>query len=283
MEQQGEIKENPVQPTPAPTPAEQGTKSKAGLLTTILLLVLAAGGIAFGVYGMILANQPHKCPAVNNTAEENIIEVTCPDGTVTKVEKIIDNDLAQNLINPYMGTFNFLSNLLDYPFDDNSKMEVAWHNLSVYNSFVSGSDYIVSYDEINAKYQELFGSSKSLEKKDYATGHSDQFKYSDNAFRVWLYAGGGGGVGMFNVVKNASYSGENIIVEVYHDVISMCYIGDSDYCIDATDNVISATITSADEYNMQDLINNFSDQIPVYTMTFAKDNGHYVLTNVEKQ
>ena len=203
------------------------------------------------------------------------------------VEKVIDNDLAQNLIRPYLGTFNYLNNLLDYAFDDNAKIVVAFNNLpfSTIVGYVAVR-YTVSYADINEKYQELFGSSSSLEKKDYNSAKAVHFTYSDNGwggvFDIMPFEGGGYGAAIFNIVKSASYNGDNIIVEVYHDKISTCEVDNNDgYCVDTESG--GAIVNSIDELNMRDLITNFSDRIPVYTMTFAKDNGHYVLTNVEKQ
>lgn len=281
--------ENPagnIEQPVAPKPVEKTPKSKTCLLTSILLSVLAIGGIAFGVYGMILANQPHKCPAVSNITEENIIEVTCPDGTTTKVEKIVDNDLAQNLIRPYLGTFNYLNNLLDYTFDDDAKIIVAFNNLPSYNLLQVGDHLMVYYNDINGKYQELFGSSSSLEKKDYNSAKAPRFTYDDSgwggSFNIMPFEGGGYGAAMFNIIKSASYNSDNIIVEVYHDRISTCEVDNNDgYCVDIES--VGPIADSIDDFNMRDLITNFSDRIPVYTMTFAKDNGHYVLTNVEKQ
>ena len=272
---------------------------KGMLIGMIIFAILATGGIAFGVYGMIsqnkkvasLENDLANCANASNNEIENIT-VTCPDGTSTEIVKnVITNDLAQSLINPYLGTFNYLHNILDYTFDDAAKMVVAFRNMNPESIYSYQSDnigiyYRVDYSDINSQYQKMFGNSSSIEKKDYNPGHSLTFSYINDGghemFEVMPFNGGGTGMAMFSVVKNASYNDENIIVNVYHDNVPVCEAVDSTnkYCIEVNG---SAIINSIDDFNMRELINSFADKIPVYTMTFTKNNSHYVLSNIQKQ
>lgn len=304
-------KEQPQAKTEAPVdtaePVFHDNSNKStptGLIVCMVLLVLIAiGGVGFGVWQMMqgqnkdaqiadLKTQVANCANAGDDSTENVT-VACPDGTSTEIVKnVITNDLAQTLINPYLESFGYLNNLLDYSFDDDAKIIVAFQNINPYETHSHDGEngfelYKVYYNSLNDKYKEMFGSSKSLEKKDYDAGHSISFSYSDDNgeyYDVLPFYGGGAGEAMFSVVKSANYDDGSIIVQVYHDLVSICFEEDTNdgYCIDAG-GLQNAVVNSVDQYNMSDLISEFADDIPIYTMTFVKDDGHYVLSNVQKQ
>ena len=86
---------------------------------------------------------------------------------------------------------------------------------------------------------------------------------------------------MFSIVKKAYYDNDGLAIEVYHDVIPWCGVNNDDnggYCSDA-----EKTIVEINDDNMGELIEKFSDRIPVYKMIFAENAGHYVLKSIQKQ
>lgn len=268
-------------------------KSNTGLILAIVVCaVLAVGGIGYGAWATVSGNSQSDSlrkqvndlkQQVNDLAGEEVYnetDATIVDNneTVVIAEKTIDNNLAQSLINPFLKTFNYLSNMLDYEFNEDVKAEVAFKNVEPGYSLTESR---VDYYDLNKQYEELFGG--TLEKRDYAAGHTDMLKYVDGSFEVSFHAGGGTGSALFSVVKNAKYDGQNVVVEVYHDRITVCGINANDgYCIDA-EGKMGAVVDSIEEYNVKELIEKFSDRIPVYKMTFTKNNGHYVLSAVEKE
>ena len=271
---------------------------KGMIIGMSVLSVAAIAGIAFGVYGMVSQNQKissletdlANCAASSNTSTENIT-VTCPDGTSTKIVKnVITNEVAQNLVNPYLINLTGIGNMLDYDFNEDIKVLVASKNMNI-NSIIDVTpienaqqtfDYLIPYDQLNDKYQEMFGNSKELEKRSYSFGHTDTLSYNEQSslFEVEPFMGGGAGRGMFSVVKDAHYNGDNLEINIYHDSVSICDGTDDNYCLEIGGGIAS---TSIEDINIKDLINNFSDRIPVYKMTFTKNAGHYVLSDIQKQ
>ena len=294
------VSDAPVTPK---EPVFKGDRKKmsGGVIACIIVLaVLAIGGIAFGVWAMLSQNDKiasletdlANCVASNNSSTENA-EVTCPDGTSTEIVKnVINNDLAQSLIKPYIGMIGYYGNVFSIGLNNDTKFYIAYSNLNNNDLFVlaNGTTKAFNYYAINNKYKYLFGSDESVEHREYkienTTFRYDSNEYNDNQSVFLIDISGIGGIGraMFDVVKSAKYEdGGNVAVEVYHDSISVCSFNYNDgYCIDAGDYQ-AAVIDSIDQYNMRDLIEKFADRIPVYTMTFVKDDGHYVLNNIQKQ
>ena len=292
----------PVEPMPAPEKSDEPIalggekKSSKGMIAGLIILaVVAIAGIAFGAYEMMQASEKDKeiaglnqqvtdCANASGDETENET-VTCPDGTATEIVKnVITNDLAQNLINPYIVIQGYLRNIFDLGLNDDTKFYIAYNNSDDYvTSYLNGTETI-HYSGINNEFKYLFGSSSDLAKKDYTSNCSANYMYNSdrNMFNVEVKGCGGTGSAMFNIVKDAKFEDENIIVNVYHNVVPICYPDvDDEYCMDI--GVNSAIINSIDQYNMRDYIEKFADSIPIYTMTFVKDDGHYVLNNIQKQ
>ena len=283
----------------APVFKDERKKMSGGVIACIVILaVLASGGIGFGVWAMLSQNDKiasletdlANCAASNNSSTENV-EVTCPDGTSTEIVKnVITNDLAQSLIRPYIGMIGYYGNILSLGFNDDTKFYVAYDNLNdnaIFNP-LDGGNQTISYYTINNEYKYLFGSDENVENRDYNV-ENVEFSYianennsNNSQYEIIVKGIGGVGSAMFDVVKGAKYDGDNILVDVYHDKNTVCDINYNDgYCVD-TDKQ-GAVVDSIDQYNMRDLIEKFADRIPVYTMTFVKDDGHYVLNNIQKQ
>lgn len=299
VESEAVVSDAPVTPK-EPMFKDDRKKMSGGVIACIVILaVLAIGGIGFGVWAMLSQNDKialletdlANCAASNNDSTENV-EVTCPDGTSTEIVKnVITNDLAQSLIKPYIGSFNYLNNIFDYGLNDDTKVLIAYANVDssyVYDYDRDANDGSrlnrkrVGYWALNNEYMWLFGGDSSLAEKNYETGKTASFTYDNNGFIVYPFAGGGAGLAMFDIVKDAVYDDDYININVYHDKTSICDINYNDgYCVSVDGN--GAVIDSIDQYNMRELINSFADRIPVYTMTFVKDDGHYVLNNIQKQ
>ena len=302
------VPEKPIEPAPkqpAPIMSSPATtmmqpekkKANVGMLACIVILVLLAlGGLGFGVYAMstkdaaVIQAQANCEKNANNTTTE-IMEVTCDDGTTTEVEvtKVIDNYVAQNMINPYLVPLGYFGNMLDYPFDDQTKINVAFNNLNDFYNFDSKNEFVtVSYLDLNKKYQDLFGDTSSLAKSDYS-GRSESFVFMPadatthgvEVFEVTLFQGGGTGHAVVSVVKDAKYENNNVIVDVYHDRLVVCGVNDNEYCVEA--NAMNLVSTSIEDAGVKKFIEKFADRIPVYKMTFVQNNGHYVLNSLQKQ
>ncbi len=265
----------PVAPVaPEPVAPEQpvsildtdGDDKKKSLIIMIVLGVLALGGIVFGIIGMVTG--------ANKKPE-----------TVVKVEKTIDLNEVQNLVNPFLKPMTYLGTILDFGFSDSAKFELARVNSDA--SRAEGNGIIVDYQPVSREYEYLFG--EVLEKKSYggeqlpiynfvideATG-TERFVASE------IGGSGGYGIGTFSIVKDAYYDGEDLIVEIYHDNVTMCAVAegeDTDYCLPG--DAGGATYKYMTE-EMADFIDENEASIPVYSLFFSVDEGHYVLTDIEQ-
>lgn len=274
------------------TDDEKTKMSKKQIIGLVVLSLIALGGVLFGVYGMNSQNDKIAELTTRATEAENELaewglevdeydddEVEISDEVEIIGEGEISNELAQNLIDPYLGTFTYLNDIFDHEFDETTKFYVAFNNLKdVYRR----GDSIV-YDNINREYKYLFGDSKDLDKIDYKEGYNI-FTYEDKDwgggdFVVNRLGGGGTMAGLFSVIKDAYYDGDNIVVEVYHDSIGVCGASDEEnYCFN--DNSVYRTVID-DE--MDQIIENNSDRIPVYKMIFMSNGNHYYLNSINKE
>ena len=287
------VEQAPVAPM---APAEEKKKSNGLIIGLVLLALVALGGIGFGVWQMMqgsdkdkqiidLKTQVANCANANNNIETETETVTCPDGTATEIVKnAIDNASAQTIADPYLVHFGAFDNIFDHDFDISAKMKIAFDNLGankvVMATMVGEWAITVQYDDLNSEYKYLFGSDQEIEKRDYESLYGD-FTFTEEQgerFKVSLGGVGGTGATMFSVVKSAKYEDDNLIIDVYHDRAHWCESEDqigNDYCVKAY------SVPKSEAIN--DFIKDFADKIPVYTMTFAKDDGHYVLKDIKKQ
>ena len=263
--------------------------SKKQVIGLVVLSLIAVGGVLFGIYGMNAQNEQiaqlkgqvssvnkelTKLDAGVDESDEVVIE-----DEVEIIDDVISNELAQNLISPYLGTFTYLNDIFDHEFNETTKFYVAFNNLKdVYRRGDS-----ITYDDINKEYKYLFGDSKDLDKVNYREGYS-VFIYKDKdwgggEFVINRLGGGGTMAGLFSVVKDAYYDDNDIVVEVYHDSIGVCGVSDEDdYCFN--DNSVYRTIID-DE--MSQIIENNSNRIPVYKMIFMSNGDHYYLNSIDKE
>ena len=296
---------NPVEPSKENIMAEgNAAKKKSGkglLFAVVFLVIVALGGIGFGVWAMMDGNNQTKTlndqigslKKTNNELMEQLSEANAnandSGDTIINIDtngNFIDSDLAQNLISPYISMIGYYNNVFSLGLDEGTKVYIAYVNLGREMFASVGVDNpSVSYNEINNEYKRLFGDNGNIEKKDYQVQNTEflyKVRNSDGYETFEIVSSGIGGTGttMFDVVKKAEYDDNAIGVEVYHDTVPGCEANENGgYCVSG----IGPAATSINQYNMRDLINNFADRIPVYKMTFVKDGGHYVLSGVEKQ
>lgn len=289
MEQDSSAPIKPVTPTPV---TDGKSHSKSLIVGMAALAVVAVAGIVFGVIELVRASekdgqittlnqQVANCANAGGGVTEKI-EVTCPDGTVTEVvSSKIDDALVQALVDPYLVDFGAFENVLNYDFDVNAKMKIAFDNIGarqIESMDANEWSVTVRYDDFDKKYKYLFGSDQEIEKRSYNSPYFMGLTYDREYFKAVLSGYGGTGGTMFSIIKGARYDGDKLLVDMYHDIARWCVTLDNeakDYCIDAphldTENKI------------ENLIKNFADRVPVYTMTFAKDGDHYILRDIKKQ
>lgn len=250
---------------------EKTKKASKGMIWGMACLaILAVGGVGFGVWAMLDKNQNEGEVQVSENDNQVIEPVE------TNNDKEIDNDLAQNLIDPYLVSFSFGRTVFEEGFDENSKAITAFLSLN-YVFFGVGTYNKISYDSLNSTYQHLFGNDEEIGKQDYQKGYytltykADSNNAWNDQFSFDAVGGGGTGGGPVTVVKDAFVDDKKIIVEVYHDVLGVC---DDNY---PTDKPCFVDGTDYDAW-----VNDIKDELPVYSMTFRVNDGHYVLKNIEK-
>lgn len=270
----------------SPKVVEKNEHGARGMLVGLICaIVVAVIGIAFGVYGMVTRDNGGDVDG-----SQNVDDVT--------TEKTVDAVVAQTIINPYVKPFNYLHNILDYDFSDNAKVVVAFQNMPAYDlesmeeTDIIGRYFVTSYEGLNDEFQYLFGNETSLMRADYYAGHTFSISYKTfengfagfengfSGFEIDPFNGGGAGMGMFTIAKDAIRDGDSLNITVYHDTIPVCEADENEgYCMDA---VGSGVAYSEDDYNMRDIIENFEEKIPTYTMVFAENAGHLVLKDIKK-
>ena len=266
---------------------EKSKMSKKQIIGLVVLSLIAIGGVLFGIYGMNSQNdQIAELKARATDAEKKVATLEAEEMTVEELDEDVvevadtgvSNELAQNLINPYLGVFTYLNDIFDHDFNENTKFYVAFNNLK---DVYKGNDSI-TYDSINKEYKYLFGDSKDLDKTNYREGYNT-FTYETENWgggKFVIERSGGGGIGthVFSIVKDAYYDGDNIEVEVYHGRTTGCGMdgGDDTYCLDGNGGY--HTVSDA---KIEQLIDD--DRTEVYKMTFVNGGDHYYLSSISKE
>lgn len=289
-----------MQPTTSPTPSALPTnpnvevaktkKSNGLIIATVFCAILAIAGIAFGAYSFLQLNDKNT---ENDKLKAQIESMGIKQGTDGGDEKasgqIISNTAAQNIIAPYLRNFLAFSNALDLDFSEDTKAEITYLNISptslsdVNMNGTTVDSFNIDYYTFNREYQNLFGNSSEIEKKNYNPGDLNNISYSAerNSFIVKQIYNGGTGLYPFSIVKNATLNDESLVVEVYHDVVPLCAVEENndDYCID----VDASDSTTSSNAKAEKFISEHTDKVPVYKMTFVEDTGHFVLKDIQKQ
>ena len=279
---------------PVAPKAVKAKTSKTVIAGMAICAAFAVAGAVFSGYALMKMSGENKTANTNTTttttADNKTTDDKTTDNTTTKptTETVtvdtISKEAAQNIIAPYIKSQTYLKNIFDVEFNDDSKFAIAVQNLDPTNSGIY--DNRLFYREVDRSAKELFGNDYTLPSKDYSMA-GWQFKIkdggTDNAiFEGQLYGIGGMGYEMANAVKDATIDSENLIINVYHYVTTICAFNDEDpLCFERSngDGYYSLAMYQADQATY---IEKYADQLPVYTMTFAKENGHYILKNVEK-
>lgn len=271
-------------------------KNKAMIVGMIILAILAVGGIGFGIFSWAAAftNASKYTEEVmtNAALRDQLAEMkrsAAEEATVIDVDtEEISDELAQNLINPYMGTFTYLNDIFDHEFNENTKFYIAFKNMSFdwfgdFGKSAIGADTAtVWYHDINDKYKYLFGEGKDLDRTNYQEGYNTFTYVVDNSgaekFVVERLGGGGTMSALYSIIKDAYYSDEYLVVEVYHDKINVCVIegADPNYCV----KDMGYHTLYDDE--MERIIDNNEERVPVYAMIFENAGDHYYLSAINK-
>ena len=271
-------------------------KSHGMLYGMILLAILAVGGIGFGVWAMMDGNskvekkdkQITELQSQLTEKSETVVEddTTVADGSSVKN---VSNELAQNLISPYIGSFTYLNDIFDHDFNENTKFYVAFQNTSLnwFSGFgksgIGADTAFLRYDDINDRYKYLFGEDKDLDKVNYQEGYNtftyEKDGFGGEGFTVERVGGGGTMSALFSIIKEAYYDEDSLVVDVYHDKINVCVVegADENYCVKEM-----GYRTILDE-EMKQIIDNNTDKVSVYSMVFKNSGDHYYLSSINKQ
>lgn len=279
-------------------PKKEGNRFGLVIAMGIMLFLAAIAGIIFGVYEMMMRNsEVEEAKAECAKQIEEAKGTGCMD---TKEVATITNEVAQNLIDPYLTPLTYLKNIFNYDFDENMKALIAYKNLGIEDAMGSKNDKTrVSYDSLNGEYKKLFAGTNSLGRTDFRVSNLENIKYYDGEggaadyFEVDVGGSGGAGLAMFDILKSAGYDEDgNVTIEIYHDVVSLCDAKKAapkddeeeeekaDYCVDATGN--SVITRSIDDYNLKDLINKYEKDIPKFKLKFVKQSNRLVLSDISK-
>lgn len=236
-------------------------KMKMLLYTAIGCGVLALVGIVVGALGLM------KKPEVK---------------VETKVESVVDNDAAWNIVRPYTTQFSYMTTVLDSGLTEAARFALAYENLSaryVWQIPDSGLTY-VNYGDINYEYEKLFGYLLPKSNIDFYEYGSVVYETDDSGidrFAVTPSNAGGSGFVSVTRVKGAEYtSTEGVLdIEVYHDNVPICGASEVSeaYCI-SPENINDRVVDK--------FVEDHESMIPVYTMEFKESNGGYVLSDVIK-
>ncbi len=250
--------------------------SKTFIAGMAVCAAFAIAGAVFSGYALMKMTGDKTSDKTNDTV------VTTP----TETADTISNEVAQNIIAPYIKSQTYLANIFDKDFNDDNKFAIAVQNLDPTNSGIY--DDRLYYTEVDRSAKQLFGNAYELPKKDYdmAGWH---FKFEDSEYGSSTFEGKLGGIGgmgyaMIDVVKDATINDDNLIINVYHNVTTICAFNDEDpLCIEQTDVTGGYYTLALQQADQAAYVEKYADQLPVYQMTFEQENGHYILKNVKKQ
>ena len=170
------------QPVPEPAPAK---KSKGLIALSVIAIVLAIAGAAFGVYYFMDSN--NKSSEIDNlrtkitllkTETETEIELEEDTSiattetssnkttvTIAEAEKLLEDKF--DFKGPYRPMFDGWYRYVE-KFDQSSKiLFTIYHNRDKFSLLGQDSSQTISYDVLNSSYTYYFGDKEPLEKKSY--------------------------------------------------------------------------------------------------------------------
>ena len=155
------------QPVPEPAPAK---KSKGLIALSVIAIVLAIAGAAFGVYYFMDSN--NKSSEIDNlrtkiTLLKTETETSSNKTTVTiaEAEKLLEDKF--DFKGPYRPMFDGWYRYVE-KFDQSSKiLFTIYHNRDKFSLLGQDSSQTISYDVLNSSYTYYFGDKEPLEKKSY--------------------------------------------------------------------------------------------------------------------
>lgn len=263
------------QPVPEPAPAK---KSKGLIALSVIAIVLAIAGAAFGVYYFMDSN--NKSSEIDNlrtkitllkTETETETEIELEEDTsiattetssnkttvtIAEAEKLLEDKF--DFKGPYRPMFDGWYRYVE-KFDQSSKiLFTIYHNRDKFSLLGQDSSQTISYDVLNSSYTYYFGDKEPLEKKSYtldSNAYLNEIIYhpeTDN-FSVTFPDGIGG----------------TTPVLIYYKVAKTI----------ATNNGFNAIVVSAytSEADMDPPV-----VLSAYEFKFVKEDNEYKLTSIEK-
>ena len=133
---------------------------------------------------------------------------------------------------------------------------------------------IIPYDMLSNNYKYMFGSDKTIEKKDYGS-YVYLSKY-DGYVNLPYHDGTGGGEVFLKEIKKVESKNDKLLIYVYMDEFGL--VDGNSNKVKVGDKQIDVTDTIE-----KDIIEKYSDEVNVYKITFNIENNHYVFNKIEKQ
>ena len=261
------------QPVPEPAPAK---KSKGLIALSVIAIVLAIAGAAFGVYYFMDSN--NKSSEIDNlrtkitllkTETETEIELEEDTSiattetssnkttvTIAEAEKLLEDKF--DFKGPYRPMFDGWYRYVE-KFDQSSKiLFTIYHNRDKFSLLGQDSSQTISYDVLNSSYTYYFGDKEPLEKKSYtldSNAYLNEIIYhpeTDN-FSVTFPDGIGGTTPELVYYKVAKTIATN---DGFNAIVVSAYTSEADMDPPA---VLSA-----------------------YEFKFVKEDNEYKLTSIEK-
>ena len=261
------------QPVPEPAPAK---KSKGLIALSVIAIVLAIAGAAFGVYYFMDSN--NKSSEIDNlrtkitllkTKTETEIELEEDTSiattetssnkttvTIAEAEKLLEDKF--DFKGPYRPMFDGWYRYVE-KFDQSSKiLFTIYHNRDKFSLLGQDSSQTISYDVLNSSYTYYFGDKEPLEKKSYtldSNAYLNEIIYhpeTDN-FSVTFPDGIGGTTPELVYYKVAKTIATN---DGFNAIVVSAYTSEADMDPPA---VLSA-----------------------YEFKFVKEDNEYKLTSIEK-
>ncbi len=261
------------QPVPEPAPAK---KSKGLIALSVIAIVLAIAGAAFGVYYFMDSN--NKSSEIDNlrtkitllkTETETEIELEEDTSiattetssnkttvTIAEAEKLLEDKF--DFKGPYRPMFDGWYRYVE-KFDQSSKiLFTIYHNRDKFSLLGQDSSQTISYDVLNSSYTYYFGDKEPLEKKSYtldSNAYLNEIIYhpeTDN-FSVTFPDGIGGTTPELIYYKVAKTIATN---DGFNAIVVSAYTSEADMDPPA---VLSA-----------------------YEFKFVKEDNEYKLTSIEK-
>ena len=275
--EQNQPPQEPRSPFAVPPAAPARKKSVAPLI--VILSIIALAGVGFGVYGLFFrgVSEPEPECTTECVKEESTIKLS-------EVRSLVDKFIVMDPVVAGLDTFKDA-------FADEYKYYIAMHLLGYetveLNDGSNGycSEYDITYDELNNVYHENFGSDSDVIKTADFCGtpyYSEELK---------KYVGGCGCGG----ASDTTYDYEILDYDMLDGslVVTVAYLEmreannyDGKYYL----KLANGEEEEVNSFNIERNYNGpgnslryeYINTVPKFALTFEKEDGHYIFTNIEK-